>query len=669
MRFATPVVTRSTPPYRLKALIGLTKSMKDLVRPAANVVAIVLALALLGVLLLVSSIADDGAQRGLDQSLRNLRQLGSTLQAEVATADRLEVDMGARFAQLDLEFGAVMETVQSQRDRLFPDDPGALAAWRDGAFALFSSIDRSGRDRADASEYEERFTTLMASADALRTRARGFVEAQRRYLEQRDSIQDRGREIVRRLRQRGYDAPADTTFAAVRQALDRVARTTSATATPVDGTVSRLREIAMPDRRLSLGLYALADDIRALVPLRHAVNMALDAVINNDFVPLADSGREFVGGDYLFTLRGVSDARMLLNIYTLLMLLNLGYFGLRLQRSYAVLNRSHEDLEERVRERTQELESAYQDLQESQVQLVQAEKMSSLGQLVAGVVHEINTPLLYVLNNTAMTQETVADFDGSLATVKELITHLKQPKVPMDQVRACLETLRKTMDLTEFEEAIEEVQTLTQDSIEGLNDIDQLVKSLKDFSRLDRATYDRFDVRDGLEKTLLITKNLLKYGIEVEKDFDEVPEILCAPSRVNQVFINLISNAAHAMDGKGTLRLSAWADDAEHVCVRIGDTGCGIAEADLQKVTDPFFTTKPVGEGTGLGLSIVRKIMDEHGGELTIESEESIGTEITLRFPVEGHAQQDTTPDSPVAEADELEAPDAEADPTEVAAA
>jgi signal transduction histidine kinase len=296
-------------------------------------------------------------------------------------------------------------------------------------------------------------------------------------------------------------------------------------------------------------------------------------------------------------------------------------------------------LEERVKERTHELESAYDDLKESQVQLVQAEKMSSLGQLVAGVVHEINTPLLYVLNNTQMTHEAMADLDRSLGVVKDLADCLKKEPLPRDDLKKLLEQIRTAVDMDALEESIEEILTLTTDSTEGLNDIDALVKSLKDFSRLDRATYDRFDVRDGLDKTLLITKNLLKYGIEVAKDFKDVPEILCAPSRVNQVFINLITNAAQAMDGRGTLSVATGVDDEGFVFIGVGDTGCGIPEEQLDKVLDPFFTTKPVGEGTGLGLSIVRKIMDEHGGRLVIDSEEGVGTRITLTFPVDGVPQ------------------------------
>ncbi len=141
---------------------------------------------------------------------------------------------------------------------------------------------------------------------------------------------------------------------------------------------------------------------------------------------------------------------------------------------------------------------------------------------------------------------------------------------------------------------------MSQDSTDGLNQISELVQSLKDFSRLDRAAEDRFDVREGIEKTLLITRNLLKYGVTVDQRFGEVPPILCAPSRINQVFINLVTNAVQAMDGKGTLTITTSARDG-WVDIEVCDTGCGIAPENLSKIMDPFFTTKPVGQGTGLG--------------------------------------------------------------------
>jgi two-component system, NtrC family, sensor kinase len=351
--------------------------------------------------------------------------------------------------------------------------------------------------------------------------------------------------------------------------------------------------------------------------------------------------RELITRDTLYRLTTVNDSRVLLNVYTVLLLLVLGYFGVRLQRSYRALNRSHEELavantslEARVSERTQDLERAYDELKESQVQLVQAEKMSSLGQLVAGIVHEINTPLLYVLNNATVTAENVEELRTCVADASRLATLVETRGVQSVEVQTAVQMLSEHIDPTALSETIDEIVGLSQDSTDGLNQISELVQSLKDFSRLDRAAEDRFDVREGIEKTLLITRNLLKYGVTVDQRFGEVPPILCAPSRINQVFINLVTNAVQAMDGKGTLTITTSARDG-WVDIEVCDTGCGIAPENLSKIMDPFFTTKPVGQGTGLGLSIVRRIVDEHGGKIAVDSKVGVGTTITISLPID----------------------------------
>ena len=609
--------------------------MGAMLRPLANLTGVLLALALLGNLLLVSSGGNDRYQRLVDHSLRELREIGSAMQSEVVTTDGLELDAGERFQALTLAFDTASEVLERQQQAL-DGQPSLLHQLRDPAFRLFNVIDVSPRIQMAADERTQRLAELMNEAGALRDDVAAFSRDQRRYLKQRDAISERGRELVRVLRQRGHSAAADAAFAALQQALDRVRRAVDADTAAVDTTLQRLREITVPADALAAEQSELADAVARLLGLRLAVNGHLSRVTGSRFPELAESLREAVGGDYLHTLQTVGDARVLLNVYTGLMLVILVYFGIRLQLSHRVLNRSHTLLEERVKERTRELESAYEDLKESQVQLVQAEKMSSLGQLVAGVVHEINTPLLYVMNNTEVTRDSIEHLQHDLEPLRELVHCLKQTELPREQVKTLLENLRSSLDVDELDESLREISDLSRDSHEGLSDIDTLVKSLKDFSRLDRATYDRFDVREGLEKTLTITKNLLKYGIEVEKDFREVPEILCAPSRVNQVFINLITNAAQAMDGSGTLKISTYDDGDGWVHVEIRDSGCGIPEENLTKVLDPFFTTKPVGQGTGLGLSIVRRIMDEHHGRLLIDSRVGVGTQITLSFPIDG---------------------------------
>lgn len=618
--------------------------MGAMIRPFTNLLAAVLALTLLGILLLVSSGGDDSRQRQLDHNLRELREIGTAMQSEVVTADGLELDVSDRFRALQLAFAKAAERLDSVAADMTRDEGSVLRSSREAAFAGFNSIDHSRRARVSHAEFADKLDALSAEASVIAADVAAFSGDQERYLEQRDAIQEQGRDLVRRLRQRGYEAAADAAFAGLQQALDRIRRTAAADTAPVETTLQRLREITVPVNALGDELSRLVDGVSVLLAGRLAASNTLNRVTASSVPEMAESLRELVGGEYLFTLRTVGEARVLLNVYTLMMLLILVYFGIRLQLNHRVLNRSHTLLEERVRERTQELESAYQELKESQVQLVQAEKMSSLGQLVAGVVHEINTPLLYVMNNTEMTHESIVEVERELAPVRELVRCLKEPEFPREKVRALLDDLRDSLDTETLDESLTEIVSLTSDSKQGLEDIDALVKSLKDFSRLDRATFDHFDVRDGLEKTLLITKNLLKYGIEVERDFNEVPDILCAPSRVNQVFINLITNAAQAMEGEGRLKISTYADADGWVHVEVRDTGCGIPQENLEKVLDPFFTTKPVGQGTGLGLSIVRKIMDEHHGRLLIDSTVGVGTQITLSFPVDG-AQADVGDD------------------------
>lgn len=609
--------------------------MGALLRSLANVIAVVLALTLLGILLLTSSGGDDGRQRQLDHGLRELREIGTAMQSEVVTADGLELDVSDRFRSLELAFDGVNERLEALARGTEESENSLVTQGRHAAFELFNTIDPSTRERMAAAELVERLKALASEARVLRKDVATFSEDQRLYLQQRDAIQERGRDVVRRLRQGGYEDAADAAFAGLQQALDRIRRTVADDTGPVESTLQRLRDIAVPQNALKSELEELANAGSSLLTRRLMVSNAIDRVTASSVPELAEGLRETVGGDYLYTLRTVGEARVLLNVYTAMMLIIMVYLGVRLARNNQVLNRSHTLLEERVKERTRELETAYDELKESQVQLVQAEKMSSLGQLVAGVVHEINTPLLYVMNNTEMTHETISDLERDLAPLGELVRCLKEPELPKEQVRALLDDLRTKLDVDTLNESLTEVASLTSDSKEGLEDIDALVKSLKDFSRLDRAQFDRFDVREGLEKTLLITKNALKYGIEVERDFQEVPEILCAPSRVNQVFINLVTNAAQAMDGEGKLSIATFGND-EWVHVEVSDTGCGIPQENLERVLDPFFTTKPVGQGTGLGLSIVRTIMEEHNGKLAIDSEVGVGTKITLSFPVGG---------------------------------
>jgi signal transduction histidine kinase len=536
---------------------------------------------------------------------------------------------------------------------LFPTDPDVWHRVRAVLTAAFNSIDSRRPELADSEQLARKFAELSQSTGRLVDRINSFEQHQTRFLDAHKAVTSDGRALVQRLRERGQRAAADTLFRGVGQVLDRAQRGGESDLAQIEPIVSRLvagANVRSPDDRAAL--TELVESMRSLVPARHEVETNLSDIVSGRFEQQVSSLRELVTRDTLYRLTTVNDSRVLLNVYTVLLLLVLVYFGVRLQRSYRALNHSHADLAEantsleaRVSERTHDLEQAYEELKESQVQLVQAEKMSSLGQLVAGIVHEINTPLLYVLNNATVTAENVETLRDCVAAATNIAALAKQHGPAAPAVQAAVAEAAQSIDAGELTETIDEIAALSQDSTEGLYQISELVQSLKDFSRLDRAAEDRFDVREGIDKTLLITKNLLKYGITVEKDYADVPQILCAPSRINQVFINLITNAVQAMDGKGTLHISTRARGDEWVDICIADTGCGIAEEHLEKIMDPFFTTKPVGQGTGLGLSIVRKIVDEHGGSIAVDSVVGEGTSITISLPVNrsGAAGNDAT--------------------------
>ncbi|MBT8144121.1 MAG: GHKL domain-containing protein, partial [Gammaproteobacteria bacterium] len=283
------------------------------------------------------------------------------------------------------------------------------------------------------------------------------------------------------------------------------------------------------------------------------------------------------------------------------------------------------------------------DLQQSQVQLVQAEKMSSLGQLVAGISHEINTPLLYLQSNATINKETLLRISEFIEECHRKLLPTLQANETQEEARkrfiAGLKDLQKALVEDEIRDELREVMALTEDNLEGLEELTQLAQGLKDFSRLDRAPVDTFNVNDGVERTLIIAKNMLKTRVEVVSDLAELPPISCAPSQINQVLLNLITNASQAIDGVGKIFIRTFVKD-DHIVVQIRDTGSGIDPQIMQKIRDPFFTTKEVGSGTGLGLSIVEEILGKHKGRLEIESVVGEGSTFSVYLPIGRSTQE-----------------------------
>ncbi|GAB3376722.1 ATP-binding protein [Spongiibacter taiwanensis] len=310
---------------------------------------------------------------------------------------------------------------------------------------------------------------------------------------------------------------------------------------------------------------------------------------------------------YFETLQYAADKhRQTLAVFAVSLLAAFALIAWRLRLSFSALDRVNGELQDTnnnleliVESRTVELREALSNVRAQQAQLIQSEKMASLGQMVAGVAHEINTPLGYANSNVEMVRE-------SLEAGGEL-----------DQ------------------ETLGEFAMLLSDAEYGLSQIADLVLSLKDFSRVDRSKTERFDLNEGVETALKICQNQLKTGIDVVRDFAELPRITCAPSQLNQVFLNLINNAAQAMSGQGELAIRSW-QEGDQVFIAFKDSGCGMDEQTQAHIFEPFFTTKAVGEGTGLGLSIVFRIIEDHGGNISVSSSLGEGTEFTIRLPVDG---------------------------------
>jgi signal transduction histidine kinase len=181
---------------------------------------------------------------------------------------------------------------------------------------------------------------------------------------------------------------------------------------------------------------------------------------------------------------------------------------------------------------------------------------------------------------------------------------------------------------------LDELQTLLKDGLYGITQISEIVINLKNFSRLDRSMMASFNLNEGLESTLLLARHELK-NHTVKKSFGDIPPVTCSPSQINQVFLNLINNAAQAIEsGRGVIALTTRRHDADHVAVEVQDNGKGIPPEILPKIFDPFFTTKDVGKGTGLGLSIVYKIVEQHGGQISVDSAPGVGTKFTVVLPL-----------------------------------
>jgi signal transduction histidine kinase len=291
-------------------------------------------------------------------------------------------------------------------------------------------------------------------------------------------------------------------------------------------------------------------------------------------------------------------------------------------------------LEDAVRERTAELTRANEALQaeigerkQLESQLVQSEKLASIGQLAAGVAHEINNPIGYVFSN-------FSTLEGYLDKLFEMLASYEsaEPSVNAPEVAA---RLRDQRERVELEFLKEDIPLLLRESKQGITRVRQIVQDLKDFSRVDSSQdFELANLHHGIDSTLNVVANEIKYKADVIKEYGTLPDVECLPSQINQVVMNLLVNAAQSIGeqrGRITIRTGT---DADWVWLQVADTGSGIAPDTLKRIFDPFFTTKPVGKGTGLGLSLSYGIVQKHNGRIDVDSVVGRGTTFRVTLPI-----------------------------------
>ncbi len=331
--------------------------------------------------------------------------------------------------------------------------------------------------------------------------------------------------------------------------------------------------------------------------------------------------------------------RVYLLAYATALLIGMAYLGMRVAATQAQLRDANLLLEKRVAERTRELERTLAKLKESEAQLVQTEKMSSLGQLVAGVAHEINTPLAYVKNGVASVRDRLAQLREALAHSQRLVLLLQSPSPGAAELAGAREALGDCLARLADHQVLADLESLTRDGLHGIEQISELVGNLRNFSRLDRGKVASFNVNEGVRATLLIAKPALR-KVDVETRLGDIPSITCAPSQVNQVLLNLVTNASQAIDKpRGRISISTRREGVDYVAIEVADNGRGIAPEAIARVFDPFYTTKEVGKGTGLGLSIAYKIVTDHGGRIDVRSVLGNGSTFTVTLPVRQPAE------------------------------
>lgn len=371
-------------------------------------------------------------------------------------------------------------------------------------------------------------------------------------------------------------------------------------------SLGQANEIVALQQNQKLQEMALEEKSREEILRKQEIkNLERDKALQESQLAVIESRRK-----YLYAIGGIL-------VLVLLFMLIAYFLNRRANRRLAEKNKA-------IEKNRRELSQALDQLKSTQGQLVQKEKMASLGQLTAGIAHEINNPVNFISGGISALKRNLDD-------IKEVLE--KFGEITPENAKEVLEEVKELKAELEYEEILTEIDDLSNSISQGATQTSSIVKGLRTFSRLDEGDLKFTDLHENIDSTLVMLRNQYRDRIEIKRLYGKIPQVQCYPGKLNQVFMNLLANAIHAIPEKGWIAIETR-QVAEQVEVKIIDSGKGMPEEVRQKIFDPFFTTKDVGEGTGLGLAITLGIIQDHKAEVDVESEVGKGTTFTLKLPI-----------------------------------
>lgn len=375
--------------------------------------------------------------------------------------------------------------------------------------------------------------------------------------------------------------------------------------------------IGLPVEKIAAShLNTLLENIKIFVVIFLLIGIIASAIMSsvviNPLDELTRGVKEFAKGNFDFRLKKsqFTEINELVDAYN--------YMAFQLHDLY-------DSLELKVQERTLALERANEEIKETQAMMVHSEKMRSLGELVAGIAHEINNPVNFIHGNIVILDKYVKDL---FSLIDQYIAN--ENSISQEE----LDKIQKIKTDIDLDFIRDDVKDLIKSCIEGTERTKNIVLDLKNFSRMEEMVLTQFNIPKEIDTTLNILNNKYKNRITVVKEYQEnLPKIEAYGGQLNQVFMNILDNAQYAIKGEGTVTINVK-QEGENVVIKFSDTGEGIKKEDIKKVFEPFFTTKPVGQGTGLGMSITYRVIKNHNGEIYVDSEVGKGTTFTIILPI-----------------------------------